>query len=415
MKTLKLLSMLALSLLTVACEVELCEEPQHPHFAGVKYEFDWSELDANGVKHPKDMGVINYRVVNHRKDLCRVESETGKGTFMRVEDSTLIQRVSSGQLDTIPVTQGEWRFMTFAYDSTGVDIKDIFRFVKAEPLDMSMGDIGIEYKTYPMNSPELGIPLSDWDDYNGYALFMKTDLDGIMVDTTDVMTVATDEVKTVTLKPHVVSQKVDVYFTMAKKQKAGERFMIDSVWAEISGVSRRISLSTGKLDVSRTGKMMFPMDLWKGEVGTGTPTGDAFDNNGKVRCHQTFNVSGIVPPSESHDGAGDQASRDYGPGIMQVVIFTTSEQTDESGQALHKRFQGKVNLYNALRRSPSIVYSEDFSYAVRNGDHCVIDINADVIIDGSKILSHPNADGGINPWDVWQFGDSGSGDIIIEI
>lgn len=416
MKAIKLLLLLTAALLTASCEVEMCDNDHHSHIAGVRYEFDWSELDALGVEHPEQMGVINYRVVNHWKGLARVNTTTGIGSYMHVDTIPGRDRKTGRDTTAFQVTQGEYRFMTFAYDSTGIDITNVFRYVNSEPLDMGMSDIDIEYKTYAMDDPQLRNKLTGWDDYNGYAGFLQPDLESIVVDTTDVITVASDELKTITLKPQLVSQNVDLYFTILKKQKSGESFTIDSVWAEISGVSRRVSLSNSKLDISRTAKTMFKMDLWPGgEVGTGVAPGDNASNNSKLRCHANFDVTGIVPPSESSAGAGDQAKRDYGPGILQVIIFTTSTQADNEGEPLRKRFQGKVNLYNALKRSPSIVYSEDSSYAMRNGNHCVIDINADIQIDGSKIVSHSNNDGGMTPWDEWQFGDSGEGDIVVEI
>lgn len=72
----------------------------------------------------------------------------------------------------------------------------------------------------------------------------------------------------------------------------------------------------------------------------------------------------------------------------------------ETGEANppRKKIQGKINLYNTLKNSNLMDYTEDGNFAIRNGNKGVINIVADVTIDGEEIVLNKDNTGGIDEW-----------------
>ena len=309
------------------------------------------------------------------------------------------------------IKPGDYKFYSFAYDPTAIEDAELRRFVNQPPTDANINDVCVTYRQFAMDDPQLNNKVLGWDDYNAYAAFVQPNLPPVLFDTTQVVSVARGEHASVTLRPQYISQNIDIYFNI-RKDISTAPFVIDSVWAEISGVVRRINLTNGHLDIAGTSKTMFRMTLTDRDGHTDSDQAQ----NDQLECHANINVTGIVPPSESATGKNDQSKREYGPGLMQVIIFTHNDQTDPNlGNVVkHKRFQGKINLYNTLRRSPSVKLTEDMRYAVRNGDHCTIRINTDIVLDGKTIESSPSNDGGVEAWDKWT-PTVEENDLIIEI
>lgn len=557
----KLLIYIIMCMAMAACsEVELCETPpaQHPHSSTVRYEFDWSVLDAAGVEHPDTMGVVNYRVVNNWKRLAVLSSKDLQGSFLKIDengkvvptpvvseddnkgnnddqttpgeengdnnnaddnnndqtddnttdtgtsddlatradgdgmdidmggdtgddndtgeqgdntdqpsdgeepdngeqpgdnedpttdDEPAATRILPGEPTASPVRDftikpGEYKFMTLAYDTSEVDLAEVYRFIAVPPIEMAFSDIAVTYRTFPMDDKRLKNPLTGWDDYNGYAQFLQPDLTPVIYDTTDIVSIARDEHATVKLQPKQVSQNVDVYLNIVKGLGENNKyaFVVDSIWAEISGVSRRVNLSNSKLDIANTGKMMFPMEMWFTPIDGVSPRPstdnlidgkeilDKFDNE-HLYCHANINVTGIVAPSDSKDGTQKAKDKEYGPGIMQLVVFTHYERTDrrevwsEEKQEwemrdvpilIRRRLQGKANLYYPLTREPSVKLSEDQSSALRTADHINLRFDTSIPLSG-KDITDPDTEGDVLKW-KWYQSEPGQGDdVIIEI
>lgn len=340
------------------------------------------------------------------------------------------------------VKPGDYKFMAFAYDTTEVDLSEVYRFISTPPVDMAMADIAVTYRTYAMDDKRLKNKLTGWDDYNGYALFLQPELTPVIYDTTDIVSIARDAHATVTLTPNPVSQNVDVYLNIVKGLGENNKyaFVIDSIWAEISGVARRVNLADSKLDIANTGKMMFPMEMWLTPIDGVSPR-PSEDNcinystitdqpdNERVYCHANIDVTGIVPPKASEDGTQEAKDREYGPGIMQLIIFThynerieRKEVRDDDGNLVmqdvkvctRRRLQGKANLYYPLTREPSIKLSENQSAALRAADHINLRFDTSIPLSGEDITD-PNTEGDVLRW-KWYEPEPGQGDdVIIEI
>lgn len=89
-------------------------------------------------------------------------------------------------------------------------------------------------------------------------------------------------------------------------------------------------------------------------------------------------------------------SVDTGPGVMQVFIYTSAEV---DGKRVSKKIQGRINLYNTLRKAKLLRMTDDGRHAVRTTDHGILDIVADIVVDGEKVQEFNDENGGIDLWE----------------
>ena len=423
----------AMAMASCTVDVDLCSDPIHPHSAEVAYSFDFGGVEGA----PDTMIVVANRVVNRRISAMNVSTATGSGRFIvgelpavpvapgqgdgegetpggegedvtpgGGEDTPDGGEATPGGEEETPGGEGEtpseggdapgseelsefrlpvgtYRFLTFNMDSTEYIYTDVEKFLAGSD-SVAMGDLYIEYRSYPKNDPNLRGTIPDWQDYNPYAGYIQPDLRPLFVATAGA-DLAHGQRRQCRFAPRVTSQLVDVYFDITKYE-GGTPFIVDSVVAEISGLPYRVNLVNGNLDIRRTNKMMFRMGLV--DAG-GNPQPDTYAAT-SATCHASISVPGIVP--------GSSTDVNTGPGIMQVMIFMHSENPDDPSEPLHKMVQGKINLFNTLREARLTDYTDDMRFVRRTCDHGELDINAPLIIDGDAIQESPDNDGGLDAW-----------------
>ena len=260
-------------------------------------------------------------------------------------------------------------------------------------MDFTLHDIGLDYKEYSINDPNLHKGLQGWDDYNAYSKYIQPDVDIMFYDSTQMVTVERNVQFEHVFRPQALSQNVDIYFDIEKK--IDERpFVIDSVWAEISGIPRHLNLRNGYLDIKKTNKMMFKSELTP-QIGE---KGKDNDNNPYLKCHGNIDVTSIVnvqqKPGQSES---DVMRKIYGPGIMQVIIYSHTNDP-ETGKMYRRKWQGIINLFRVLNKANLTEVSQDGGYVKRKGEHGVLQIDAKLVIDGEKIVA---SDGDNEPIDRW--------------
>ena len=293
-----------------------------------------------------------------------------------------------------------------------MDYRNFFEYMVnvGETAHTRPADLYAVYKQHEPNSPLLREKLIDWDDYNAYANYIQPDIAPVYFGKTEVMTMEKDAKNPirVDITPANELQQVDVNFSIAKDVSTS-LFVVDSVWMDISGIPYRISIETGHLDISYTSKAMKKMTI----TNSSGSEGDKWDNT-LLKCTATLYTNGIVQPYDSEDGKGDAKDRIFGPGMLQAIIFTHSnEQIGTTGKLKGKRFQCMVNLYDALTASPSIISSDDGTYYSHYSKHCIINIDKAIGIDGKHITSSADNEGGVVNWQEWQ--RTSESDLIIEI
>lgn len=160
--------------------------------------------------------------------------------------------------------------------------------------------------------------------------------------------------------------------------------MVDSVEAEISGIPLAISIGNGYIDIRKTSKMLFDMELQNKD---GNVVEDTEDNTSLV-AHANIDVTGIVKSATPNERTG--------PGIMQVIIYTHA--FNDEGVKRIKRIQGKINIYNALEEANLIEIVNMGKDARRRSEHGVLNIKTDLVLKGEQIVDTPNDDNGIDQW-----------------
>lgn len=448
---------LPVMLLAACTEVELCPQTEHPHTAYVTYDFTWD----TSIRQPDTMAVVAYRIVNDWKQAFSISSKTKKGFYMQRPETTRAGETDGTdteetdgtgtetdgtdtetdgtdtgetdgteteppgtdteeggevapdptpeptpgvdtETDVFKIRQGDYKFVAVSGDKNAQDLSDIYEFIDNKKV---LRDVYVNYYDYDKNDPLLQSKLAGWTDYNQYARYIQPGISPIIYDTVSIVKVNVGQKVHCKFKPKGVTQNIDIYFNI-DKNVSSQPFVIDSVWAEVSGVPRSISLANGWLDITHTAKMMFRTELLAAD-GTQMEA-DTYDNS-RVRCHGNIDVTSIVNVQklEGEDDATVK-SKIFGPGIMQVIIFTHSQKLNSEGKPVTKKIQGLINLYNTLSKAKLIKISEDGRYAMRSSDHATLNINAQMTIDGATIVESPDDTGGI---DRWQTVD----DIIIEI
>ena len=443
------MALTALLLFTACAEVKLCDttEEDHPHVTWLSLSYNLANMNDGATLNRVDsMVVIAYRVVGQWRTLLKTNIE-GRGNFISATsltttnttdtvsntttDQEAVKALTDDTTDSgtavvrpqpgVPtandttafcIKPGDYRFYSISYDTTEVDYRNFFEYMVnvGETAHTRPADLYAVYKQHEPNSPLLREKLIDWDDYNAYANYIQPDIAPVYFGKTEVMTMEKDAKNPirVDITPANELQQVDVNFSIAKDVSTS-LFVVDSVWMDISGIPYRISIETGHLDISYTSKAMKKMTI----TNSSGSEGDKWDNT-LLKCTATLYTNGIVQPYDSEDGKGDAKDRIFGPGLLQAIIFTHSnEQIGTTGKLKGKRFQCMVNLYDALTASPSIISSDDGTYYSHYSKHCIINIDKAIGIDGKHITSSADNEGGVVNWQEWQ--RTSESDLIIEI
>lgn len=445
MNSKKLLYALLFGAMFTSCaEVDICEK-EHPHKGSVNFTYNWEKP----ADKPSRMGVLCYRILGQWKEMAEVNTDdltlrpigkptitpeyrpddttedgttgddtTGDGT---TEDGTTGGGTTGDGTETpgtgsIPIDQsvpfkpaidiprGTYKFVTFPMDNPSIDYSEVQKFIETDAATYPLHKVGLRYKEYDINDPGLKKPLF-WLDFNPYSKYIQPDVMPIYFDTTKIHELRSDQHLTLEFKPRVLSQNIDINFNIVKNTDEVQ-FYVTQVWAEISGIPTYINMSTGYLDITKTSKMLFKVDL-----SPRNPDADGNDtkNNKHIACHGNIDVTGVVNVQRAYgESLEDVHKKIHGPGIMQVVIYTSvyDPQTDSF---FPQKWQGLINLYNTLDKAKLMTTTPDNKYVYRNGDHGTINITADILLDGKTI---DNTNKGGDALDRWIQTDS---DINIDI
>lgn len=374
MKTTDILCALMLGATLASCnDVDICES-KHPHQGEARFSFDWGEREAD---KPESMGVLAYRIVGQEKQFANLNTTTLK---------------FAGNKDSIALSVGEYRFYALSLNDQELDYTELYDFIKGNGVDMPITQVGVTYRDYDISDPNLTKKLTGWDDFNSYAKYIQPTTKPLFYDSTQVMHIDRDEHFSYTFKPKSLSQDIDITFAI-DKQIDNLPFVIDQVWAEISGVPRYITLSNCHLDITSTAKLMFPVAL----TSKNGSEGDSMDNT-LLQCKGTISVPGLVNVQrQKGDTEADVMRKVHGPGIMQVIIY--GHATDPTtGKTRRKKWQGIINLYQPIKVADLMYISPDGKYVTRKREHGTIKITAKLTIDGEKIISDSDSDNGLGAW-----------------
>lgn len=438
----------ALTALLLSCtDPGLCYEPEHPHSGGVYISYEWPEGYQFDSLKGDSMQVLAVRLINHNKYGMVVQSlSPNHGRYFYNPPGHVEQWIDSSKLpkpdtmtvvypgdltlvtdtteahdgiigpdrpqpnpepedstdveEEIPLTpyntevdhfklgNGTYKFFTMPTDTSEVMYTNILDYLAAPGDGMQATDVRVMYRSYAASDSTLRqVGGGTWADYNPAFDFIQPNFKPIMVDSVDYMDVDATHRTMLTFHPRPLTQNIDIYFTIRKDMK-DVPFVIDDVWAEISGIPSRAYLFSGHLYLAKTRKMRFNTEFVDAN---GQPKADTYSDD-SVRVHANINVLSIM------NAAGPQYAT--GPGILQLRIRAHAERIDEKGEPVtqYAYLQAKTNLYNDLIRAELITYDPFMQWATKSRDHVVLDLSTYYTIYGTNILNKRQNPGGIDVW-----------------
>lgn len=388
-----------------ACtDAELCYDIEHPHRANVKFTFNWEKYETNASQIPDSMFIIADRVFNSWKCGLKVDPETGQGRYLingpntnisneesaETEEGTEIGDVAedteaSNQTSDFKLRTGTFKLITFNMDDTELDYSNVYTYMADEKNQIKLQDLYVTYRSYSKKDPNLRKPTNYWVDYNQYSEYIQTEMPAVHFDTLESLEILARQNMECRFNPQPLTQDIEVIFRIHKKD--GVPFVIDSVIAEMSGIPHKINLSNGYVDITKTYKMMFKLEL---EDEDGNPIIEDNTERDLLTCRKHINVTGLVSSNSSE--------MTIGPGIMQVLIFATATSNSNGTEiTISKKIQGKINLCNTINKAELIELTEDGQHARRSKLRGVLEIADELKIDGKNIIE-TEGDNKIDRW-----------------
>ena len=372
-----LAALMVLPMLWACTDVDLCNEGEHPHRGSVYYQYQ------NPKMLPDSMMVLANRVINLWKGTMKVKTTTGKGYYvanapMEWNDAANAYEPVTGSVDNFRLPVGNYKFVTFYMADSVIDYSEVTRYLN-DP-EMPLTDLNVSYKKYKQNDLAFKKLLPDWTDYNRYSDFIHPEAKAFYYDT-HTEDVQADKQTLLNFNPVELTQEVQISFTI-KKDETKQKFTVDRVFADLSGIPQGFNIFNGSIDVSRTNKIMFPMDKVNDKEG-----------NASVLIKGTIHVPGIV--------RSNRENLTMGPGIMQVLICCSADTTKTKNvERVSKSIPVLINLYNTLtdkqKKPRSIRYSDGKAY--RTSKVLKLNIIADLVLDGANVVKNTDDAGGLDQW-----------------
>ena len=366
---------------TCATEVDLCYG-EHPHRSLVNFQFAWAEEYERN--QPDSMLVVADRPINTYRYAFRTTSKAGnnKGCLLfpieeKTQDSvshdnsTTLVGAATFKNDIIRMRSGDYQLVTFNGNS------EVFHFMGLDDFQknnyIGIKDLSLSYKSYPRTDSAL-IDYASWTDYNPYADFVMSNAVPIYYHYIDKLKIpASGEVVTQIFAPKPVTQKINIKFKIAKEKGVS----VDSMVAEISGISSAIQLSTRFLTIDKTYKMLF-------KPTTVTNNKDML----MLDCNGLINVTGIVPSSRKELTTG--------PGIMQLAVYTHAY--DEKNKKVNKIIQVNINLYKTLTDASLIEWNNVSRKYIQRCSEGFLNIKQILQIEKGVVVNSGNTSTGLDYW-----------------
>lgn len=412
-----LVAVLGFGLLTsmfTSCEVneQLCEKEidgEHAHRSGVQFNYVWDKMPAAVSVRPVNTYIIADRVINTMTTSFMYNVVAESGHYLGDLPKGMAEE-DNHDITTFQLPSGEYKFLTMSFNRTFEEKLDPSRIVtedyvitpnplKMDPsqLNLRLGQFKAEHRTYTYDELKdyyVDSPFGEFDgsvDNNPYtsasddaseeekeakrAKFIRNITEPLVIDSTTIRRIGTDEVTEIEFNPTTVTQNIDLYFDLKKKQTSSFQFFVSDVWCVLSGIPRSMNIGTGAVDITQTDKLIFRTklvdptkvpDANSEELKPqGWPSERIEDNIGRydnqaediVRCYANLNIPGIVENSDYTD-----ANKYAGPGVLQIIVkvWVYEKNVNENKWGWRSRtIMGRVNLHKNIERAQLLeLYNE---------------------------------------------------------
>ncbi|MBO6099587.1 MAG: hypothetical protein J6P01_05550 [Prevotella sp.] len=405
-----LLYLCVFEFIVASCEVheDLCDKG-HPHQSGVQFNYVWDKMPAAVSVRPVNTYIIADRVINTMTTSFMYNVVAESGHYLGDLPKGMAEE-DNHDITTFQLPSGEYKFLTMSFNRTFEEKLDPSRIVtedyvitpnplKMDPsqLNLRLGQFKAEHRTYTYDELKdyyVDSPFGEFDgsvDNNPYtsasddaseeekeakrAKFIRNITEPLVIDSTTIRRIGTDEVTEIEFNPTTVTQNIDLYFDLKKKQTSSFQFFVSDVWCVLSGIPRSMNIGTGAVDITQTDKLIFRTklvdptkvpDANSEELKPqGWPSERIEDNIGRydnqaediVRCYANLNIPGIVENSDYTD-----ANKYAGPGVLQIIVkvWVYEKNVNENKWGWRSRtIMGRVNLHKNIERAQLLeLYNE---------------------------------------------------------
>lgn len=448
MKTKKMMMTVVMTIILAAVvfsscttDVDLCYNPEHPHQAKVKYEFNWG-LYAKDIAADDSMYVIADRVINHWKAAMIVSpNDPVRGRFVFNGPATADENNQSkpetpgttpdtpadedveeelpgdGPVDGGTLASPRREIIASTRAGNGENTPDSDKESAPRPAVPQTGTLtefqirpgDYKFIAFRVNKEEMIYDDVDaylhdetgekhlQDIYVIYKTYAKEDkqLRETLVDWQDYNPYAgyiQPDIKPVYYDT-LPARRIETGSTMTCKFSPRPVTQHIDIYFNIKkNMEGGVKFKITKVWMEMSG-IPRRLNMANGYLDIQYPTAKVMtqaeplnDTNNKTvqRVHGAIDVPSVVQNSNSDISTG--------PGILQVIIFTEAEDGSV------KKIQGKINLYHTLRNAKLITVTEDGSHAIRNGSKGVLNIVADIEIKATDIIENKDNTGGIDEW-----------------
>ena len=343
-------------------EVDLCYS-EHPHHTETKIAFDWQVL-GDSLAQPDSMMVFADRIVNKWK--CGMTAS------------------SSNDTASYAIRQGEYKMMVLNRCDSTYNYETLDSVANSDSTRWNLDKMALNYVAYSKDSKPIKKVLQSWTDYNVYASFAQNSSKQVFVDIQDIVKIDSGSNNKVVFTPERLTQKVVMQFPVKKLITDTKTFRIDSMFVEVAGIPTVIYPYDNTVNVTKTCKMLTKALLINA---TTLNTGDEYSNE-NLLCRIDVDVNGIIYGTSENEASG--------PGILQVILFTTASGQD--GKIQHRRIEGKINIFHSIHDAHLLDYEYGTEFATQATKYAFININATLVLDSKNIVRDSDGNWGIPSW-----------------
>ena len=399
-------------------QVELCDAPLHPHQYELNVTYNWP-ADLLEEERPDSMYIIGNRLFKNIRYQFSYNLLTEEGRLMKfwsnetntaptpiasrngegeetndgtTEDNTEETPTEPEEEPTEPeeeplsefsIRSGQYQMMTFNHNQS-ILIDSLDRYMSDNQVKSS--SLGISYQSYDYPQYK-GKPYTQWTDFNkGYCYVENVGPLFVAQQTVDT---ENQQRVNLTFTPEVVSQEITFLFDI---QLSGRDVVVDSVRAEVSGVSRFVKLLNRHIDMDATqsARMIF-------DATPATMTSDSL-----VACTGKVHVAGLM-------NSEDETMK-TGPGLLYIAAYVHA--TDDNGKMVRKTCYAGINLRSYILEQPLTQLTEDGYHHTISQPKVTIRIESRLPVSREEIVGITHPEGNI---EYWFKEEGGKGDYDLEV
>ncbi len=281
------------------------------------------------------------------------------------------------ELDHFNLPRGIYNFYTLTADPHDDFIyHHITDYLQAESTGLPVTDIYVDYIGHDIQENSLGGPGTGWTDNNPGYQYIRGNVSPIFTCSQEQVNIESRTKQTLRFAQEEVTQDVDVCVNI-EKDLSETPFVVDSVWAELSGVPSGINVFNGYLINSKLHKVLFRMDITDNDGNVKTD----LETNKKVQVRQRLHIPSILP--------GKNAKDQTGAGILQLAVYIHyNESANGVTQKRAYKLQATGNIYQTIKKAAPTTIAADKKHLVKKAPQISLTVPQTISMNVNEIKNN---------------------------